>query len=74
MSKEQTPPPARGLQVDFLLALAQVQRCLAQVAALARCLPEHDAYHRIRSDVGVVLNRVAALENAVIAWSNVASA
>jgi hypothetical protein len=69
MTKQQPPSPQRGLQVDLLLALTQVQRCLTQVSALARCLPEHEAYHRIRTDIGVLLNRTAALEISIIAWS-----
>ena len=66
MSKK-TPPPV-GVQADFILALARAYSALTDASRLSRALPEDEEYHRARSDLGVLLNRLMALETEARGW------
>lgn len=61
-------PGAPG-QAAFLLELASCRSGLRRLANAARGLPEGDDYHDARDMIGVILNRIAILEERALRWS-----
>jgi len=56
----------RGASADFILQLATCGKCLRELAAAARRLPEGDDYHEVRDQVGTLLNRIVVLEDRAV--------
>lgn len=57
-----------GVLTDFLLEVSSCRACLSRLARVARGLPEGEEYHQIKDAVGVLLNRLAALEETTVKW------